>query len=65
MRTASDNLARPRPWLNDTHRASLARSFGCDPSEVERRLDAYAKSEAYIAERMEREGHPFPRVWSR
>lgn len=57
--------SKPRPWLNDKHRASLAASFACDPSEVEAHLDARQRMNAYIAERMEREGHPFPRTWSR
>ena len=47
-----------RPWL-DKYRAELAKSFGCKPSEVEGCIEASKKMDAYIAERMEREGHPF------
>ena len=50
-----------RPWLSDKHRAELAAQLGCEPCEVDARLDARAKADSYMAERMEREGHPFPR----
>lgn len=42
-----------RPGLNDKHRADLARQFDCDPSEVDDRLDARERMDAYIAERRE------------
>lgn len=52
--------ALDRPWLNDRHRAALARTFACEPSEVEARLDAWERMDAIMAERREREGADLP-----
>lgn len=45
--------ATPRPWLNEAHRADLARQYGCDVAEIEFRLDAHDRMNARIAERRE------------
>jgi len=41
--------------LSDAVRADLARQLDCQPSEVEARLEARDRMEAYIRERRERE----------
>lgn len=45
-------------WLDDAARARFAVQYDCGPSEIEFRLDARDRMDAYIAERAERE-HPF------
>ena len=42
-------------WMTDAHRATCALYMACDPSQIEYRLDARAKMNAYAAERRERE----------
>lgn len=42
-------------WMTDAHRATCALHMACDPSQIEYRLDARAKIDAYAAERRERE----------
>jgi hypothetical protein len=42
-------------WMTDAHRAACALHMACDPSQIEYRLDARAKMDAYAAERRERE----------
>lgn len=42
-------------WLTPEGRAECAKRMDCAPSEVEFRLDARAKMDAYAAERRERE----------
>lgn len=42
-------------WMTDAHRATCALHMACDPSQIEYRLDARAKMDAYAAERRERE----------
>lgn len=44
-----------RPWLTDESRANLARTFGCDVSEVDMRLDARERMNKWLAERHEYE----------
>lgn len=41
------------PGKSTTFRDDLAAQFDCDPSEVEARLDARDRMDAYIAERRE------------
>lgn len=50
-----------RRWYSDKYRAEMAAQLGCEPDEVEARIEARKAAFAYIDERMEREGHPFPR----
>lgn len=45
-------------WLDAAARARLAVQYDCDPAEIEYRLDARDRMDAYIAERQERE-NPF------
>lgn len=45
--------ARDYSWMTGAMRSSFARQFDCDPSEVECRLDARDRMDAYIAERAE------------
>ena len=42
-------------WMTDAHRATCALHMACDPSQIEFRLDARAKMDAYAAERREHE----------
>ena len=42
-------------WMTDAHRATCALHMSCDPSQIEFRLDARAKMDAYAAERREHE----------
>ena len=42
-------------WMTDAHRATCALHMACDPSQIEYRLDARAKMDAYAADRRERE----------
>lgn len=56
-----DTAPTSRLRLSDKHLADLALQLGCEPCEVEARLAARRAAQAYMDERMEREGHPFPR----
>lgn len=46
---------KPYRWLTEKVRAELAKTFDCDPAEIECRLDARHAMDAKIAERREYE----------